>query len=40
MLTIALTGGIATGKSTAIRLFREFLPDIVVFDCDLAVRSL
>jgi transcription termination factor Rho len=40
MLTIALTGGIATGKSTAIRLFREFLPDIVVFDCDLAVHSL
>jgi transcription termination factor Rho len=40
MLTIALTGGIATGKSTAVRLFREFLPGIVVFDCDLAVRSL
>ncbi len=40
MLILALTGGIATGKSTAIRHFREFLPDLVVFDCDLAVRSL
>ncbi len=40
MLILALTGGIATGKSTAVRHFREFLPDIVVFDCDLAVRRL
>jgi transcription termination factor Rho len=40
MITLALTGGIATGKSTAIRHFREFVPDAVVFDCDVAVREL
>lgn len=40
MLILALTGGIATGKSTAVSHFREFLPEIVVFDCDLAVRRL
>ena len=40
MLTLALTGGIATGKSTAVRLFKEFVPDIVVFDCDESVKGL
>jgi transcription termination factor Rho len=40
MHILALTGGIATGKSTAVRHFREFVPDIVVFDCDLSVRRL
>jgi transcription termination factor Rho len=40
MITLALTGGIATGKSTAIRHFREFVPDIVVFDCDESVKGL
>jgi transcription termination factor Rho len=40
MLTLALTGGIATGKSTAVRLFRKFVPDIVVFDCDESVKAL
>lgn len=40
MLILALTGGIATGKSTAVRHFQEFIPDIVIFDCDLAVRQL
>ena len=40
MLTLALTGGIATGKSTAVRLFQEFVPDIVVFDCDESVKLL
>lgn len=40
MLTLALTGGIATGKSTAVRHFREFVPDIVVFDCDESVKGL
>ncbi|QTN31636.1 transcription termination factor Rho [Akkermansiaceae bacterium] len=40
MLTLALTGGIATGKSTAIRIFRECMPDIVVFDCDESVQAL
>ena len=40
MLVLALTGGIATGKTTAVRLFQEFIPDIVVFDCDASVKSL
>jgi len=40
MLVLALTGGIATGKSSAVRYFQRFLPDIVIFDCDLAVRQL
>jgi len=40
MFTLALTGGIATGKSTAVRLFRKFVPDIVVFDCDESVKGL
>jgi transcription termination factor Rho len=40
MLTLALTGGIATGKSTAVRHFQEFVPDIVVFDCDESVKGL
>jgi len=40
MLTLALTGGIATGKSTAVHHFREFVPDIVVFDCDESVKGL
>lgn len=40
MLTLALTGGIATGKSSAIRYFQDFLPDIVIFDCDSSVSEL
>jgi transcription termination factor Rho len=40
MLTFALTGGIASGKSSAVQLFQEFVPDIVVFDCDASVRTL
>lgn len=40
MLVLALTGGIATGKSTAVRLFQEFVPDIVAFDCDSSVKHL
>jgi transcription termination factor Rho len=40
MLTLALTGGIASGKSSAVQLFQEFVPDIVVFDCDASVRTL
>ncbi len=40
MLILALTGGIATGKSTAVRLFQEFVRDIVVFDCDASVQGL
>ncbi|MBC7979158.1 MAG: transcription termination factor Rho [Armatimonadetes bacterium] len=40
MITLALTGGIATGKSTVTRLFQHFVPDIVIFDCDASVRNL
>jgi transcription termination factor Rho len=40
MLTLALTGGIASGKSTAVQFFQEFIPDIVVFDCDASVKTL
>lgn len=40
MLTLALTGGIASGKSSAVQLFQEFVPDIVVFDCDASVKTL
>jgi transcription termination factor Rho len=40
MLTLALTGGIATGKSSAVSHFKEFVPDIVVFDCDASVKAL
>lgn len=40
MLTLALTGGIATGKSTAVCHFQEFAPDIVVFDSDESVKDL
>jgi transcription termination factor Rho len=40
MLTLAITGGIASGKSPAVRLFQEFVPDIVVFDCDASVKTL
>jgi transcription termination factor Rho len=34
MYVFALTGGIATGKSTFARLFQELLPKAEVFDCD------
>jgi len=37
---IALTGGIATGKSTCCSVLRELLPEIVVFDADQSVASL
>lgn len=40
MLILALTGGIATGKSTAIRKFRELIPNLHVFDCDAHVALL
>ncbi|WP_411826651.1 transcription termination factor Rho [Luteolibacter sp. AS25] len=40
MLTLALTGGIATGKTTTTRHFQEFIPDIVIFDCDASVAAL
>jgi dephospho-CoA kinase len=40
MLTYALTGGIATGKSTLCRLIVEEIPGVKVFDSDASVRAL
>jgi len=37
---MALTGGIASGKSTVCRVLREFLPSIEIFDCDAAVHRM
>jgi transcription termination factor Rho len=37
---MALTGGIASGKSTVCRFLREFMPSIVIFDCDTAVHRM
>ncbi|MGI9239408.1 MAG: dephospho-CoA kinase, partial [Verrucomicrobiales bacterium] len=39
-LTIALTGGIAMGKSTCSRLLREAIPGTLFFDADACVRQL
>jgi len=40
MQVMALTGGIASGKSTVCRVLSEFLPKIVIFDCDAAVHRM
>jgi transcription termination factor Rho len=40
MRVMALTGGIASGKSTVCRLLRECLPSVVIFDSDAAVRRM
>ena len=40
MRVMALTGGIASGKSTVCRLLREWLPAVVIFDCDEAVHRM
>lgn len=40
MLTFALTGGIATGKSTLCRLIVEEIEGVSVFDSDACVRAL
>lgn len=40
MQVMALTGGIASGKSTVCRFLREFMPGIVIFDCDAAVHRM
>jgi transcription termination factor Rho len=37
---MALTGGIASGKSTVCRVLRELLPSVVIFDCDTAVHRM
>lgn len=40
MRVMGLTGGIASGKTTACALLREFLPSLVIFDSDAEVRRL
>ena len=40
MRVFALTGGVATGKSTFTRQLRELLPSAAVFDCDASVDRL
>ena len=40
MRVLALTGGIASGKSTVCRLLCELIPSAVIFDCDEAVHRL
>lgn len=40
MRTFALTGGIATGKSTAGEMMRRLMPSMVFFDCDQSVQGL
>lgn len=40
MKTLALTGGIATGKSTAGKILRRLCPSMGFFDCDEAVQVL
>lgn len=40
MISLALTGGIATGKSTFARLFCTLVPDTVFFDSDACVHDL
>ncbi len=40
MFTIALTGGIATGKTAFARAFRELTEGVAFFDCDAQVQEL
>jgi transcription termination factor Rho len=40
MRVFALTGGIATGKSTLCRQLKEFLPGAEIYDCDASVHGL
>ncbi len=40
MQVMVLTGGIASGKSTACSFLSKYLPKLVIFDCDAAVRRL
>lgn len=40
MRIFALTGGIASGKSTVCRLLRDLCPTMTLFDCDAATRRL
>lgn len=36
-MIVALTGGIATGKSEACKFFKDLLPSVDIYDCDTAV---
>lgn len=38
--TICLSGGIATGKSTCVKIIQRLLPGCVIFDADTCVRDL
>ena len=40
MRVTVLTGGIASGKSTVCRLLADWLPSVVIFDCDAAVHRI
>ena len=40
IITLALTGGIATGKSSVARLLQAGLPNMAFFDCDACVHQL
>ena len=40
MRVVALTGGIATGKSTFCRQLLQYLPAVEIFDCDASVHTL
>lgn len=40
MHIFAITGGIASGKSTACQFFKELIPSLVTFDCDRSVHHL
>lgn len=40
MRVIALTGGIASGKSTVCHLLRGWIPTVVIFDCDEVVHRM
>lgn len=40
MRVMALTGGVASGKSTVCRLLREHLPGVEIFDCDANVHQM
>ena len=40
MQVMALTGGIASGKSTVGRFLKEFVPSLEIFDCDAAVHRM
>jgi dephospho-CoA kinase len=40
MRTVVVTGGIASGKTTACELYKQCVPEAVFFDCDASVHDL